>query len=215
MEIVLDDIDTGKRMETTEALTEFQCVVRMNEGIKQVVQISSHVDMAAVNAMLMSKRAGLGARGFGVVSSEMRAFSDRLDQSMSQLNTYVLELVSESAKVLSIHKRYSLCNQLARIPAELSVIRDRVIAQLKADLDAVQQHVQQLITLIQQTLKRAQRLCSTGIALSRNGKIEAVQCGALASAMALSADAAEADVASIVSVLKSVHLWAAGAMAAE
>jgi len=176
------------------------------------VQISARVDMAAVNAMLMSKRAGRGARGFGVVSSEMRAFSNRLDQCMLQLNAYVLELVSESAKILSIHKRHHLCTQLNRTPAELSVIRNRVVAQLRTELEDAQERVEQLIARIQLTLKRAQHLCSTGIALSRNGKIEAVQCGELAAAMALSAGEAEADVAHIVGVLKHVSQWAKGAM---
>lgn len=199
--------------EVTAALTEFQCVVRMNEGIKRIVQISSRVDLAAVNAMLMSKRAGLGARGFGVVSGEMRVFSNKLDQCMQQLNAYVFDLVGESAKILSIHKRYTLCNQLNHIPASFISLRDRVLAQLKSELNAVEQHIQQLIILLQQTLNRAQRLCATGIALSHNGKIEAVHCGELAVAMSLSADQAENDVAGIVDILKSVRLWAMGAMA--
>jgi methyl-accepting chemotaxis protein len=50
-------------------------IVRINEEIKAVVGVAFKINIMALNAIFLAKRAGTAALGFGVLSNELRTFS--------------------------------------------------------------------------------------------------------------------------------------------
>ena len=60
-------------------------IVRINEQIKRVVGVSFKINIMALNAIFLAKRAGTAALGFGVLSNELRIFSQDLRDFMSSL----------------------------------------------------------------------------------------------------------------------------------
>lgn len=67
-------------------------VVLVNEDIKQVVRSAFRINLMALNAILMARRAG-SAAGFGVVAREMRELSEALVHSMRALRALSDELL--------------------------------------------------------------------------------------------------------------------------
>ena len=64
-------------------------IVRINEEIKRVVGVSFKINIMALNAIFLAKRAGTAARGFGVLSNEFRTFSQDLKNGMDKLTGLV------------------------------------------------------------------------------------------------------------------------------
>jgi len=62
-----------------------QRIVRNNEDIKNVVRLAHRINLLALNAMLLSRRAGEGAAGFGVIATELRIFVRSLMEVMQTL----------------------------------------------------------------------------------------------------------------------------------
>lgn len=52
-------------------------IVRINEEIKRVVSVAFKINIMALNAIFLAKRAGNAALGFGVLSNELRVFFQR------------------------------------------------------------------------------------------------------------------------------------------
>ena len=67
--------------------SELAGFVRLNEGIKGVVLIAFQINIMALNAILLSHRAGEVALGFGVISKELRTLSVVLTGLMHALST--------------------------------------------------------------------------------------------------------------------------------
>ncbi|HMM71224.1 MAG TPA: chemotaxis protein, partial [Rhodocyclaceae bacterium] len=53
-------------------------IVRINEQIKAVIGDAFRVRMMSLNALILAKRAGQSAVGFGVLSNELRGFASEL-----------------------------------------------------------------------------------------------------------------------------------------
>ena len=64
---------------------ELRRIVRTNEEIKSVVATAFKINLMAMNAIFLAKRAGQTALGFGVLSNELRRFAMDLQKQMSQL----------------------------------------------------------------------------------------------------------------------------------
>ena len=52
--------------------SELTCIVRVNEEIKSIVATAFRINLMALNAIFLAKRAGNAALGFGVLSNELR-----------------------------------------------------------------------------------------------------------------------------------------------
>lgn len=85
-------------------------VVLVNEDIKQVVRSAFRINLMALNAILMARRAG-SAAGFGVVAGEMRELSEALVRSMRTLRAlsdellYVVTQVMRHARIERVLER--------------------------------------------------------------------------------------------------------------
>jgi len=75
-------------------------VVLINEDIKQVVRSAFAINLMALNAILVARRAGAAAAGFGVVASEMRELSTSLERCMAALRTLSDELLTSVTRAL-------------------------------------------------------------------------------------------------------------------
>ncbi|MDP1636269.1 MAG: hypothetical protein Q8L69_16505, partial [Gallionellaceae bacterium] len=67
------------------ACHELRRIVRINEEIKSVVSTAFKINLMAMNAIFLAKRAGQSALGFGVLSNELRRFAADLQQQMTAL----------------------------------------------------------------------------------------------------------------------------------
>ena len=66
---------TTTNRQATRAGQDLLRIVRINEQIKVVVGVSFKINIMALNAIFLAKRAGTAALGFGVLSNELRVFS--------------------------------------------------------------------------------------------------------------------------------------------
>ena len=155
-------------------------VVRLNEEIKRVMRISREVDMTALNAMLMARRADGRVAGFIMVATELRRFGHDLNQNMQSFGLLLHDLVGQ---VATIRKRVRMLRHFERaaedertrlVLAEVLLRQNAVICaageRLSADKDGLYRR-----------LGHALRLCDMGRVLSRNAAIEAVYAGSSAS----------------------------------
>lgn len=184
---------TGK---ATAYQLQFRRAVTINEEIKRIVGISHEVNLAAINAMLIAKRAGHAAAGFSVVSVELRGFSQRLDGLMGEVRELVSGLVMEGA-VLSRQ-----CHRQALLES----IDSPMIEAARADkVVTVAQLEQQLLdrqSRLLHSLGRAQKLCGMGVAISRSAKIESSYGRDMASALQQVSNQVEAAIQGIVDTVK-------------
>lgn len=146
-------------------------IVRINEEIKSVVSVAFKINIMALNAIFLAKRAGNAARGFGVLSNELRVFSQDLRDSMASLTQLIHGCVSEVSHVLQDIRH----TRLLRQAVELSPVA-RLVEVLAAREVENEKHRQRLASLRKQ-LKRALddafQIVELGGVLAKSAKIEA------------------------------------------
>jgi len=146
-------------------------IVRINEEIKRVVGVSVKINIMALNAIFLAKRAGTAARGFGVLSNEFRVFSQDLRSCMEILTGLVYACVNEVSVMLQDLRLTRLLGAAGKTAdsATLTTILQR--RQEKND-----QHVEQLTRLRRQlklAMEDAFRMVELGGVLAKSAKIEA------------------------------------------
>jgi methyl-accepting chemotaxis protein len=173
---------TGSKATMTTALTtrsssvqqagiDLLHIVRINEEIKAVVGVAFKINIMALNAIFLAKRAGTAARGFGVLSNELRVFSQDLRDSMTALNGLIHGCVTEVSAVLQDIRH----TRLLRKAVELSPV-SRLVAVLTAREAENNRHAQSLASLrkqLRRSLDDAFRLVELGGVLAKSAKIEA------------------------------------------
>ncbi|MBS0371259.1 MAG: hypothetical protein JSS57_18920 [Proteobacteria bacterium] len=179
-----------------------QLVVEISAGIRQVTALSSQVNLVALNAMLAAKQAGSQARGFGIVSGELRQFSGQLDRQMHELGDFIGDLVHSVAESARIRLHVAHLDQIpAAIQPHLAGAATRIEArQARIDSDGSERWFG-----LGNRLDHALRLCNTGIALSRAAKIEAVYGQALAASLRQVADEIEDAIVTILQTIKQLR----------
>lgn len=189
---------------------ELTAMVAINEDIKEVMRIANEINLAAINAMLISKKIGKSSSGFGVVSSELRAFSRALGEAMHILMTHVSELVIQVAGMIRLGKTLQLQQALG------------TFAMNRQYLEAVLAHKTRLLAEAGSALRRQQdqfasaiahasKLCVMGLALSYSAKIEAVYGESQAAALKQVAEGVEQAIASILRTLGRLEKQLEGA----
>ncbi|MDP2752765.1 MAG: chemotaxis protein [Rhodocyclaceae bacterium] len=81
-------------MENQNSGRELQRMVRINEEIKSVVAVAFKINLMAMNAIFLAKRAGQTALGFGVLSNELRQFATNLQKQMDVLREMIDAIVT-------------------------------------------------------------------------------------------------------------------------
>lgn len=156
-------------------------IVRINEEIKRVVAAAFTINLMAMNAIFLAKRAGTAALGFGVLSNELRRFAIDLQQQMSMLSemTYssvntVTALLKQARlnRVLESTRSVSSGSGKALIEQILHTRLEAALAERQEQSDGVNRRLTQMITDTVQ-------LVELGSVLARSAKIEAAYGGGL------------------------------------
>jgi len=147
-------------------------IVRMSEEIKQVVKVAFRINIMALNAIFLAKRAGTSALGFAVLSNELRVFSQDLHGQMQVLSDLVGGLVKVVSELLQDLRYARLLGAAARMAASPgmaaeSLARRREITRRDA------QHFADLRRRLGTALDDAFRLAEMGRILASSAKIEA------------------------------------------
>lgn len=150
-------------------------IVRINEDIKKIVRLARKINILALNAILVSRRAGNVALGFGVISDELRSFSKELTTIMSKLT----ELSYASVQVVSQHQRYHRINRLMTLASEnidtLSI--EKQLSTSNARVEVLVNNLREGYQRLQKLVNDADEGSRFGSVISRSLKIEATYGG--------------------------------------
>ena len=146
-------------------------IVRINEEIKSVVNVAFKINIMALNAIFLAKRAGTAARGFGVLSNELRVFSQDLRDCMSSLTGLVHGCVNDVSLMLQDIRHTRLLRQAADMTngdriAEVLARRERENERHAASLASRRKQ-------LKRALEDAFRMVELGGVLAKSAKIEA------------------------------------------
>lgn len=153
---------------------------RINEEIKRVLRISSGINLTAINAMLVSRRAGEKSRGYAVVSGELRNFSRKLEVKMAETTALVSGMVGDVAFLLNQNRSQ---RQMVRATKISVRSMDMLGIAIERKAHAISEKVNELDDLgrrLEKQVRHSLKFCESGISLARNAKIEAVYGGEMA-----------------------------------
>lgn len=167
-----DQLPATLRSEPKGAALDLLHIVRINEEIKAVVAVAFKINIMALNAIFLAKRAGTAARGFGVLSNELRSFSSNLRETMLSLNGLIHGSVSEVSVLLQdaryngvLNKAVTSAPSNSRLRAVLER-RDRRTVEYRGRLSTVRRS-------LRSSVDDACRLVELGGVLAKSAKIEA------------------------------------------
>lgn len=157
-------------------------IVRINEEIKAVVGVAFKINIMALNAIFLAKRAGTTALGFGVLSNELRVFSQDLRTCMGSLTDLIHRCVNEVSVVLQDIRHTKLLKQAVAMSPngrgnDILVRREVDNAGHRSRLGALRRQ-------LQRSLEDAFRLVELGGVLAKSAKIEAAYGQAFAGPLA-------------------------------
>jgi methyl-accepting chemotaxis protein len=182
---------TGVRHKSQETGQELRRIVRINEEIKSVVATAFKINLMAMNAIFLAKRAGQSALGFGVLSNELRRFAMDLQQQMGALREMTYGSVATVTALVKQSRLNRLLERtLANSTGDGKVLVERFIR--TRHTDALAKRQDQIVVLnrrLSQMIADTAQLVELGSVLARSAKIEAAYGGSFsASLMQVSSD---------------------------
>lgn len=166
-------------MQASPASHELHRIVRINEQIKCVVRPAFSVSIMALNAIMLARRAGDAARGFGVLSDELRRFATDLSQKMAGLRELTVESVStvtalvRDARYVAIMDRIDAAGPARALVEAVREGRQRAVRHRIASLRTTQARLRHVADDIQPLIR-------LGTVLARSAHIEAAYGGGFA-----------------------------------
>ena len=94
-------------------VSALQQSVLIHEEVKVVVIHCFEINLMGLNAILLAKKAGERARGFGVISGELRLLSLDLQSSMQRLGLLAQDLLAAATARLQAERRLARLNDAA------------------------------------------------------------------------------------------------------
>lgn len=164
---------------------ELRRIVRINEEIKSVVATAFKINLMAMNAIFLAKRAGQTALGFGVLSNELRHFAMELQKQMNVLREMTYGSV---ATVTALVKQMRTNRILERARAEAQGLGRKLIDDLirSRHADASLHRQDQIAALnrrLNQMVADTTQLVELGSVLARSAKIEAAYGGGFSTSL--------------------------------
>lgn len=167
-----------------DAGRELRRIVHINEEIKSVVATAFKINLMAMNAIFLAKRAGQTALGFGVLSNELRCFATDLQKQMGQLRDMTYGSV---ATVTALVKQARLGGMLERTRLGSEGAGRLVEALMRTRHNrAAERHHEQIVALrrrLAQMIADTTQLVEMGSLLARSAKIEAAYGGSFSAAL--------------------------------
>lgn len=170
---------------TQDSGVELRRIVRTNEEIKSVVATASRINLMAMNAIFLAKRAGQTALGFGVLSNELRRFAMDLQKQMALLREMTYGSV---ATVTALVKQARVNRVLERTRKEsggsgLTLIDEFMRTRHGASSVRHREQIAALNRRLTQMIADTAQLVELGSVLARSAKIEAAYGGPFAAAL--------------------------------
>lgn len=165
--------------------SELRRIVRTNEEIKSVVATAFKINLMAMNAIFLAKRAGQSALGFGVLSNELRRFAMDLQKQMTQLREMTYGSV---ASVTALVKQTRLNGVLERARKQSSGAGRALIDEFMRTRHSLvysrrRDQIAALNRRLSQMIADTAQLVELGSVLARSAKIEAAYGGPFSAAL--------------------------------
>jgi methyl-accepting chemotaxis protein len=170
---------------TRDTGRELRRIVNTNEEIKRVVATASRINLMAMNALFLAKRAGQTALGFGVLSNELRSFALELQKQMTLLREMTYGGV---ATITALVKQARLNSVLERTRKESSGIGRSLIDEFMGSRHVLvyaghREQISALNRRLSQMIADTTQLAELGSVLARSAKIEAAYGGTFSAAL--------------------------------
>lgn len=162
------------------AASELVRAVSIGEGVKQIVLIAGKVRSIATNAILLAHRAGDLARGFGVLSRELRGFTDQVTTQMNILGECTFELVTEVSGLLRhTHRSVAMRRAVGMLPPQSAQVGAfaGLLARHVTDGTRRMKTIERLHGRLGDALAATDQVAQYGIVLARTALIEAAYGG--------------------------------------
>ncbi|TRX02121.1 methyl-accepting chemotaxis protein [Candidatus Methylobacter oryzae] len=188
--------------DTAAHLARLELTLIICEDIKLIIEIPFKTNLIAVNAMLITRRAGIKSRGFGIIARELRLLSAKLRELMSEVSKtismmiYDVTILCKSQRMIGYLQRASIGDQHGLI--------NSAILRKQADMNKLNQGIEQGLSSLLLTLESAYEYCRASEALSRNAKIEAAYGQELSGELKLVAERIETTMNEITSSLQTL-----------
>jgi hypothetical protein len=192
-------------MSKQDQLLNLRLAVSINESLKQVIAISSQINIVAMNAILVAKRAGQQSAGFRVVAMELRLFSQKIEEMMAFLGDLIFHLVRRIAELRKLEKRLSLLGITMSKNAESEARMQSSFLQRQTVYAEKYASAQADWEKLEKEIGRSFALCSAGAMLSHNGRIEAAYGGSMLADMQQVANRIESILHQTIATLKQLN----------
>ncbi len=164
----------------------------VNEEIKAIVATAFRINLMALNAIFLAKRAGNAALGFGVLSNELRRFAQDLTRHMASLRDMTSGSVGSVTGVVQQQRNSAILAAAIRLSGDgvpgVKDARKRGATRLAEQ----QAKLRTLDMRLRAAVEETQQLVELGGVLARSAKIEAAYGGGFSPAlMQVSTDFAE------------------------
>ncbi|MBP8133145.1 MAG: chemotaxis protein [Zoogloea oleivorans] len=171
---------------------ELARIVLVNEEIKAIVATAFRINLMALNAIFLAKRAGNAALGFGVLSNELRRFAQDLTRHMASLRDMTSGSVGSVTGVVQQQRNSAILAAAIRLSGDgvpgVKDARKRGATRLAEQ----QAKLRTLDMRLRAAVEETQQLVELGGVLARSAKIEAAYGGGFSPAlMQVSTDFAE------------------------
>jgi methyl-accepting chemotaxis protein len=183
-------------------LARLELTLVICEDIKLIIEIPFKTNLIAVNAMLITRRAGVKSRGFSIIALELRLLSGRLRELMNEVSKTITMMIYD-VTILCKAQRMMGYLQRALVGDQYAIIAP-AISRKQTDMNKLNHGIEQGLSSLLWTLESAYEYCKTSEALSRNAKIEAAYGQELSDELKLVAERIETTMDEITASLQTL-----------
>ncbi len=155
---------------------ELQRVVAIRESIKSVVSCAFRVNVLGLNAILLAKKFGDAASGFGVISNELRQFGRELTDEMFQLNEASASLVELASRQMRLVRQQGLLQRAAGEEPPRASLQE-ALQRHESRARQVERAVRDTLQQMSEFVALAYQSCLFGTVIARAARIEAAHAG--------------------------------------
>lgn len=160
-----------EQVDVMQVNNDLVLIVRINEDIKTVVRLARKINLLALNAILLSRRAGSVALGFAVIADELRSFSQQLTQTMQTL----MNMSYASVQTVSLYQRHMRMNKLMALTRQqiAGAHLHELVSAKHAEADLLRANLLLTYERLQKLVVDADDASRFGSVIARSLKIEA------------------------------------------
>ncbi|QBC43693.1 hypothetical protein [Iodobacter fluviatilis] len=157
--------------------TELQNTVLINENIKMVIWNCFEINLMGLNAILLAKRAGRMARGFGVISGELRELSLQLQGSMNRLSSASQDMLAESSHSMTQERRNQMLLHTSEQSADNTTYLADTLSRTRLASDEHAARLRLVHQRLSEYIDEAYQACVFGVVIARAARIESAYSG--------------------------------------